>query len=330
MRYLELTVSVQTEAVEAAAELLRRCAPAGVSIEPPYRATDEEGGYDIDPRAAVRLRVWLPSGRESTTNVATLRRDLRALDGIARPLRARAVDDASWANMWKRYFRTLRVGRAIVVRPPWRSYNARRGEVVVEIDPGMAFGTGQHATTQLCLEAIEERITAGDIVLDVGSGSGILSIAAALLGAKRIDAIDIDPAAVRATKENATRNGVRRAIHVRRGSLADAPALSAVEGWPFPFVADGRYDLVLANLSSRLVQELAEPLVAALATDGVALVSGLIDAQEAACRRALRRAGGRVIESEGREGWRLLLVERATGRRSPASSTPGRRSRRAR
>ncbi len=322
MRYLELTVSVQPEAVEAAAELLRRYAPAGVSIEPPYRATDEDGGYDIDPHAPVRVRAWLPAGRESTTNVATLRCDLHALEGIARPLRARAVDDASWANTWKRHFRTLRVGRSIVVRPPWRSYKAKRGEVVVEIDPGMAFGTGQHATTQLCLEALEEHIAPGDGVLDVGSGSGILSIAAALLGAKRIDAIDIDPAAARATKENATRNGVRHAIHVRRGSLGAA--------WPFPFAPDGRYNLVLANLSSRLVQELAEPLVAALAPDGVALVSGLIDAQDAACRRALRRAGGRVIESKGREGWRLLLVERATGRQSPASSTPGRRSRRAR
>jgi ribosomal protein L11 methyltransferase len=224
----------------------------------------------------------------------------------------------------------MRVGRSIVVRPPWRSYKAKRGDIVVEIDPGMAFGTGQHATTQLCLEALEERIAPRGVVLDIGCGSGILSIAAALLGAKRVDAIDIDPAAVRATKENAARNGVRRAIRIRRGSLGEAPALSSAEGWPFPFAPDRRYDLVLANLSSRLVQELAEPLVAALATDGVALISGLIDAQEAACRRALRRAGARVIESRGREGWRLLLVGRATGRTSSASRTRGQRSRRAR
>jgi ribosomal protein L11 methyltransferase len=348
MDYLELTVAVRAEAAEAAADLLRRRAPAGVSIEAPYRAIDEEGGVALDPRAPVRLRAWLPTGREASATIALARRELRGLgDSLVRPLRARTVSDASWADAWKRYFRTLRVGRAIVIRPSWRRHRRKRGETVIELDPGMAFGTGQHATTQLCLEALEERIAPGAVgrppfdaaqgrlrpgptVLDVGSGSGILSIAAALLGAKRVDAVDIDPAAVRATKENAERNGVGRIVRARRGSLGEA--------WPFSHAQTGRYDLVLANLSSRLAQELAEPLVAALQPfdrlraqpGGVALVSGLIDAQEAACRRALRRAGGRVLESRGREGWRLLVVGPATGQPRRTSRTPDRPSRRAR
>ena len=316
MDYLELTVAVRPDAAEAAADLLRRHVPAGVSIEPPYRATDEEGGVALDARAPVRLRAWLPAGREANAAVALLRRDLRALRGIVRPLRARTVSDASWADAWKRHFRTLRVGRAIVVRPSWRRYTKKRGEIVVDLDPGMAFGTGQHATTQLCLEEVEKRIVKDMTVLDAGSGSGILGIAAALLGAKRVDAIDIDLAAVRATKENAARNGAGRIVRARRGSLGEA--------------ASGRYGLVLANLSSRLVQELAEPLVAALAEGGVALVSGLIDAQEAACRRALRRAGGRVVESRGRQGWRLLAVERATEPPRRRSRIPDRSPRRGR
>jgi ribosomal protein L11 methyltransferase len=332
MDYLELTVAARAEAVEAAADLLRRRAQAGVSIEAPYRAIDEEGGVTLDPRAPVRLRAWLPAGREASATIALLRRELRALGGgIVRPLRARTVSDASWVDAWKRHFRTLRVGRAIVIRPSWRRYRKRRGDVVIELDPGMAFGTGQHATTQLCLEALEERLALGAFgrphgaaptVLDVGSGSGILGIAAALLGAKRVDAVDIDPAAVRATKENAERNGVGRTVRARRGSLGGA--------WPFRHAQTGRYDLVLANLSSRLAQELAQPLVAALAEGGVALVSGLIEAQEAACRRALRLAGGSVLESRGEGDWRLLVVERATGRPRRTSRTPGRPSRRAR
>jgi ribosomal protein L11 methyltransferase len=330
MDYLELTVAVRAEAVEAVADLLRRRAPAGVSIEAPYRATDEEGGVALDPRAPVRLRAWLPAGREASAAIALARRELRALgDSLMRPLRARTVSDASWADAWKRYFRTLRVGRAIVVRPSWRRYRNKRGETVIELDPGMAFGTGQHATTQLCLETLEERLAPGAVVLDVGSGSGILGIAAALLGAKHVDAVDIDPVAVRATKENAERNGVGRIVRARRGSLGEA--------WPFGYAQTGRYDLVLANLSSRLAQELAEPLVAALQPfdglraqpGGVALLSGLIEAQEAACRRALRRAGGRVVESRGEGDWRLLVVGPATGRPRRTSKTPGRPSPRA-
>ncbi len=322
MDYLELTVAVRAEAVEAAAHLLRHRAPAGVSLEAPYHAIDKEGGVALDPNAPVRLRAWLPAGREASATIALLRRELRALgDSLVRPLRARTVSDASWADAWKRHFRTLRVGRAIVIRPSWRRYRKKRGDTVIELDPGMAFGTGQHATTQLCLEALEERIAQGAVVLDLGSGSGILGIAAALLGAKRVDAVDIDPAGVRATKENAERNGVGRIVRARRGSLGEA--------WPFGDAQTGRYELVLANLSSRLAQELAEPLVAALQPGGVALISGLIEAQEVACRRALRRSGGRVLESRGREGWRLLVVEPATGRPRRTSRTPGRPSRRA-
>ena len=316
MDYLELTVAVRPDAAEAAADLLRRHVPAGVSIEPPYRATDEDGGVALDAAAPVRLRAWLPAGREANAAVALLRRELRALRGVVRPLRARTVSDASWADAWKRHFRTLRVGRAIVVRPSWRRYTKKRGEIMIDLDPGMAFGTGQHATTQLCLEEIEKRTVKDMTVLDAGSGSGILGIAAALLGAKRVDAIDIDLAAVRATKENAARNGVGRIVRARAGSLDE--------------VAPARYGLVLANLSSRLVQELAGPLVAALRPQGVALVSGLIDAQERACRRALRRAGGRVVESRGRKGWRLLAVERATGPPRRRSRTPDRSPRRGR
>ena len=316
MDYLELTVAVRQGAAEAAADLLRRHVPAGVSIEPPYRAIDEEGGVALDPRAPVRLRGWLPAGREANAAVALLRGQLRALRGVVRPLRARTVSDASWAHAWKRYFHTLRVGRAIVVRPSWRRYAKKRGETVIELDPGMAFGTGQHTTTQLCLEEIERRVTKGMVVLDAGCGSGILGIAAALLGAKRVDALDIDLAAVRATKENAARNGVGRIVRARRAAASEA--------------APGRYDLVLANLSSRLVRELAGPLIAALADGGIALVSGLIAAQEAACRRALRNAGGRVVLSRGREGWRLLTVERATAQPRRTSRTPDRSPARAR
>lgn len=304
MDYLELSVVVRPHAVEAAADLLRRHTPAGVSIEAPYAAIDSEGGVRVDADAPVRLRAWLPhDGRDAVSAVELLRRELRALgDGLVRPLRARTVREAAWADAWKRHFRVLRVGRRIVLRPSWRRYRPRPEDVVIELDPEQAFGTGQHATTRLCLEALEERIVAGAAVLDIGAGSGVLAIAAARLGAARVDAVDIDPEAVRATEENVARNGVAGLVRVSEGSVGEA--------WPFPEPATHRYDLVLANLSARLVRELARPIVAALRPAGVALVSGVIEEEEVACRDAIAAAGGRVLASRGEGDWRLLVAGR--------------------
>ena len=293
---------MQPQAVEEAADLLRRYAPAGVSIEPPFQALDEDGNVAFDSASPTQLRVWLPAGAPDR-GLDALRRDLAELgDGIVQPLRVRTVQDESWADNWKEHFHVMRIGRQIVLRPSWRTYEAQPGEIVVEIDPGQAFGTGQHATTRLCLEQIEQRLRPGDTVLDIGSGSGILSTTAALLGAAQIDAVDIDPAAVQSTKENAERNGVQARVRVARGSLGDA--------WPFPEAAAGRYNLVLANLGGRVVRELAQPLVASLAPVGVALVSGIIDEQEVACAEALVAAGGRVSERHAQDEWLVLAVTR--------------------
>lgn len=302
MDYLELTVTVRPEAVEAATELLRRCVPAGVSIEPPFEAIDEEGGVAFVPDAPVRLRAWLPLGDDgSRPALADLRRELRDLgDALVRPLRARTVRDAAWADAWKRYFPVLRVGRRLVLRPSWRRYRPRANDVVIELDPGQAFGTGQHITTRLCLEALEERLRPDSDVLDVGAGSGVLSIAAARLGAARVDAVDVDPIAVQVAEENVARNDVGGIVRVAEGSLGEA--------WPFRKPAAGRYDVVLANLSARIVQELARPLLASLRPDGVAIVSGIIDEREAGCRAALAAAGGRVVETRAEENWRLFIV----------------------
>lgn len=260
MDYLELTVSVRPQAAEAAAGLLREHAPAGVSLESPFDVLDDDGHVAQHDDAPVTLRAWLATNASGKASVAALRAAFRALgDDIVGPLRARTVSDASWAGVWKRYFPVLRVGKRIVIKPSWRKHRPRREDVVLELDPGLAFGTGQHATTRLCLEALEERMRPGSKVLDVGCGSGILSVAAALLGAKRVDAIDIDPAAVRATKDNVKRNGVERAVRVTEGSLG--------EDWPSRALSGGRYDVVLANISARVVPELAGPLVAALAVE---------------------------------------------------------------
>ena len=302
MQYVELAVRVRPEAADAAADIVRRHVPAGVSIEPPFEAIDEEGRVEFHDAPAV-VRAWLsPEQRNAVTAV---RRELRALGDAVVSVRSRAVDDTVWKDRWKDYFPVLRVGRRIVVKPSWRGHRRRKDDLAIEIDPGSAFGTGQHATTRLCLEALEDRVTPGARVLDVGCGSGILSVAAALLGATRVDAVDIDPQAVRATAENAARNGVAGVVRAREGSLGEA--------WPFRGTARKRYDIVVANISARVVRELAVELVGALRARSrtLLIVSGVIDEQEARTVEALEAAGGGLVSSRGEEGWRLLEVARA-------------------
>ena len=250
----------------------------------------------------VRLRVWLPAGEVTTQQALdSLKSDLEDIEGdIVDALTVNAVAEADWADAWKEYFHVMRIGERIVLKPSWREHSPGPQDIVIEVDPGRAFGTGQHETTQMCLIELERRLQPGMTVLDVGSGSGILSVGAALLGARHVDAVDIDAAAVSATRENATSNHVSDRVSVRQGSLGVA--------WPFEGSSANAYDLVLGNLSARTVRELSSELLAALTEKGIALVSGIVAEQEESCVEALLRAGANNLQRHADGDWRLLIV----------------------
>jgi ribosomal protein L11 methyltransferase len=199
-------------------------------------------------------------------------------------LQTRDVDEADWASAWKDHFPVLRVGRRLVIRPSWRRHRPAGDEVVLNLDPGMAFGTGLHPTTRLCLVALEELADSStrpgaldDVrVLDVGCGSGILSIAAARLGAKEVVALDVDPIAVDATMANARRNRLTARIHAREGSVPSGA---------------GPFDVVLANLIASLLVQLAPALAGELRVGGRVLASGIFLDREAAVAEAFAAAG---------------------------------------
>jgi ribosomal protein L11 methyltransferase len=227
------------------------------------------------------VRAYVPAGDRDAADraadeAAQALGHLRAFE--LRPigeLRTRIVHDSDWANAWKRHFPVLRVGQHLVIRPTWRRHRRAAGETVVALDPGMAFGTGLHPTTRLCLEAIETIANAGRLrdrrVLDVGAGSGILAITALRLGAASVVALDTDPIAVEATEANARRNRVVSAVRARLGTLPS--------GEP-PF------DLVLANLIAGLLIELAPALAAELQPGGALLASGIFIDRAIAVRDA--------------------------------------------
>src|SRR5579885_1428589 len=194
MRWLELTVTAHREAVEALSELLSTHAPGGVAIEEPIALLDDGQDYRIRPDEPVQVRAYLPVDGSQEDARQRLEEALWHLGQIGPnfigQLTTRFVAEEDWANAWKEYFHVLHVGRRVVIKPSWRDYTPQPGEVVLELDPGMAFGTGLHPTTHMCLELLEQHVQPGMRVLDVGTGSGILALAAAKLGAASVLALD--------------------------------------------------------------------------------------------------------------------------------------------
>ena len=299
--WLEISVEADTEAVEAVSEILGRIAPAGTSVEPGFELVDEGLGARVDTSKPAIVRAYLeandPEAVEHTIEEVT-----QALGHLQafnlRPIgevTTRLVDEADWADEWKRHFPVLRVGRRLVIQPSWRRHRAAPGEVVLALDPGMAFGTGLHPTTRLCLAALERVADRGGIegrrILDVGCGSGILAIAGVKLGAASALGVDTDPMAIEATRANARRNHVGGRLSAREGSLP---------------TGDGPFDVVLANLIASLLVRLADDLRAELAPGGALLASGIFVDREAEVLAAFEAAGLRVTDRLADGDWVAL------------------------
>ncbi len=299
--WLEISVEADNEAVEAVSEILSRVAPTGTSVEPGFELVDEGLGASVDPARPATVRAYIeasdPEVVERTIEEVTQALghlqvfDLRPIGEVA----TRLIDEADWAVEWKRHFPVLRVGRRLVIRPTWRRHRAAEGDVVLALDPGMAFGTGLHPTTRLCLAALESLADRGAIegrrILDVGCGSGILAIAGARLGAASALGIDTDPIAIEATTANARRNRIGRRIHAREGSLP---------------TGEGPFEVVLANLIASLLVRLAADLRAELAPGGTLLASGIFIDREAEVRDAFERAGLRITSRFAEGDWIAL------------------------
>ncbi|MFI5255587.1 MAG: 50S ribosomal protein L11 methyltransferase, partial [Candidatus Limnocylindrales bacterium] len=280
--------------------------------EAAFELADEGLAARVDPSRPAVVRAYLPAADPAAVQagVAAVERDLGHLQAFGLrhigELLTRQVDEEDWAEAWKRHFPVLRLGRRLVSRPTWRRHRATGDEVVLALDPGMAFGTGLHPTTRLCLVGLERLadrgLVGGASVLDLGCGSGVLAIAAARLGATRVLGLDVDPLAVETTAANARRNRVARVVRAQRGSLP-------VAGRPF--------DLVLANLIASLLARLAADLYAAVragtggpGTGGRLLASGIFADREPEVRRALAAAGFRIAGRDVEGDWVALEAER--------------------
>ena len=228
---------------------------------------------------------------ENVAEIADLMRDRLARAEVPYTMALEGVRQEDWENGWKQYYHAMDIGARLAVVPSWEQYDTDRA--VITLDPGMAFGTGTHETTALCLTVLDELVQGGERVLDIGTGSGILAIAALLLGAKTAEGVDIDPMCVRTAGENAELNGVQDRFRVLVGDLSDK--------------ASGKYDLITANIVANAILHLAPAVPALLAENGTFIASGIIDTRRDEVADGLRAAGLEVVEIREENGWECIL-----------------------
>jgi len=286
VKWVEVSITTAPSAVEAIANILLECRTGGVVEEHPSPGI-------------VALRGYLPLGPAAEVTLAAIARRINELPAFGLDIGPGRIDtleveDSGWANAWKMHFKPFAVGARWWITPTWDEQAAPPGRVVIELDPGMAFGSGLHPSTQLCLRVLEERLTPGTRVIDVGTGSGILAIAAAKLGAASVLAVDSDPIAVAVARGNAEHNGVASAVEVREGSLLDGVGPAA--------------GLITANLTVDIHFDLLPTAGDHVIPGGLLVASGIIEDRVFEVRAVARAAGFQVVE-ERRDGeWRCLVL----------------------
>ncbi len=298
MPWLEISVTVDPEVAESVSEVFNRYNPPG---EHGAGAVVELHGFDPvgdvhDLKATVRTYLPdTPEGQERLRSIEVALGHLNLIRPVPEPA-VRRLTDADWREAWKRHFTPLRVGRVLIV-PAWMpKAEARPGDVVIRLEPGMAFGTGLHPSTRLALRLLQEHLRPAARVLDVGTGSGILAIAAALLGAGEVVATDIDPLAVQAAQENAARNRVRDRITVQEGSLPEREP-------PFDLVVVNILHHVILNLLDQGLWEHVRP-------GGMLVLSGIVLPHETEVLLAVSARGGRIVDRVQEEDWVGLAFSR--------------------
>ncbi|MDQ7840745.1 MAG: 50S ribosomal protein L11 methyltransferase [bacterium] len=287
MRWIEISVDVPLQDSEMAGDCLLGHCPAGFS-----ESARPGRGRRV-------LRVYLPSTRAGRSSLSRLRRAL-AREAASGTIGVRVVGDTDWVKMWRAHAKPVRVGR-ITVQPTWMRSRIRPGQVLVRLDAGQAFGSGEHPSTQLCLAAVERYVHGGETVLDLGTGSGILAIAAARLGARRVLAIDDDDVAASIARANARANGVLRIVTVRRASGLSRVRLRA--------------DLIVANLTPEILAGVFPHVGRCLAPGGRFVGGGFGPARVAEVARLAQVSGLRVVGTEARRGWRAVHAVHAVAGR---------------
>ena len=313
MEWLELIVSTNTLYSDTVSQLFTQCGAEGTMIEDRADIPDPDNPHGyweiIDPALIasmpedVLVHAWLAADSQLPDRLSALESALKEMrrqagDSAGKlEMTRRQARDEDWNEIWKQYYKPFRAGTSLVVKPTWEAYEPKDGDLIIEMDPGMAFGSGTHETTSMCLALLEKAVRSGDTVIDVGTGSGILAIGAARLGASRVLAVDIDEDAVRVARENIRHNGLEDRIEARCGDL--------LSGEP-----EALCQVCVANIIADVIVSFAAPLRAHIRENGFFVASGIIRERTEEVRRALLEAGYVILEEMHRGEWTAFLSRR--------------------
>ena len=314
MQWREVTVLTTTEGSEMVSAVLMGAGSAGVMIEDKNDVQlnqRPEGQWDIiDEEIArrigddVKVTGYYPVDERLPSAMREIREGIENLRAMDLPfslgkltILGHEIDEEDWAENWKKDFQPFRLGEHMVVKPSWAEYPLREGDKVLELDPGMAFGTGTHETTSMCVRLVEKWVSPGQKVIDVGTGTGILAIAAAHMGARDVLAIDLDPVAVRVARENIERNGFSHVIHAQQGDLLDH--------------VDAAADMVIANIIADVILSMTAPVKRHIVPGGIFLCSGIAQNRKAEVLEALRAAKYTIVDVLDDGEWTAITAKNA-------------------
>ena len=311
MKWIEVTIKTTTEAVEAITNILDDLRTGGVMIEDPkdffFQKKNEldwdyveEEVFNKRNSEGVLIKTYISEERNVMELVETIKQKVSALTGFGIDIGEGSVslgqvNEEDWANEWKKYYKPTKIGEKLVVKPTWEDYEVQDGDLIIELDPGMAFGTGTHETTTMCMRELEKYVTEDSKVFDIGCGSGILAIAAAKLGAKDVIAVDLDEVAVKVAAENVAHNHVQDSVQVLHGNLID--------------VVSDKADVVVANIIADIIKILAKDVHSCMKEDAVFISSGIIHAKVDEVKESLIENGFEIIEVKTLGEWNAIVAK---------------------
>ncbi len=312
MKWIEISIKTTTGAIEAVANVLYNVGVSGVVIEDPHDiilANSDESAWDYIDEFLINLeegavvKGYIPESADLVDKIDLVKQLVAALPQFGLDIGAGEVStveirEEDWSTSWKKYYKPVKIGNQVVVKPIWEEYKPEEGEIIIEMDPGMAFGTGTHETTIMCVQQLEQHVSEECTVFDIGCGSGILSIVAAKLGAGKVIGVDYDEVAVNVSRKNAIENKVDNIVEIKHGNLMD--------------VVTEKANIIVANIIADIIISLSKDIKGFLDNDGLFIASGIILDKVEKVKENLVANGLEIIKVETMGEW-VTVVSKAKG-----------------